>query len=286
MSKLRLVSGQGMSSEMQISKYTIWGSWPRLLVIVAVLTSACSTVLGDLALETETARVLNPGQVEGGAAFEFQTAFDGQEYAFPGFVEFGVLPHLEVLIEPVAAVLIRPTSGGKAATSFGELETTVTGLILEERKYVPALAAGFEVKFPTSNNFAVGSGEYDYRIYGILSKRIGDVDVHLNLGYNIIGSPPGVATKNPLDFEVAAEWFVNPKIDIFAEYNRTNSSVGRSGHGMDFVPTVITAEVAPLTVVGSVGMRYHVNSHLKVFGSFSYDNSDAKLFRTGFSIEY
>lgn len=269
---------------MQVSSYVIQRSWPRLLLIVAVLTSACSTVLGDLALETETARLLKPGQIEGGAAFEFQTAFDGKEYAFPQFVEFGVLPRLELLIEPVAAVLIRPPGG--SATDIGDLETTVTGLVLDEAKYIPALAVGGEVKFPIATNTAVGSGEYDYRIYGILSKRIGAVDVHFNLGYNIIGSPPGVATKNPLDFELAAEWFVNPKIDLFAEVTRTNSAVGRSGKGMPLVSAPAVAEVAPRETIGSVGMRYHVNPHLSIFGSFSYDNSDAKLFRTGFSIKY
>ncbi|MGI8432411.1 MAG: hypothetical protein ACR2II_10340, partial [Chthoniobacterales bacterium] len=95
-----------------------------------------------------------------------------------------------------------------------------------------------------------------------------------------------VATKNPLDFEFALEWFVNPKIDLFAEVNRTNSSVGRSGKGMPPTVAAAIAEVAPLTNVASVGMRYHVNSHLTVFGAFSYDNSNANLFRTGFSIKY
>ena len=270
---------------MKVSEYAIWRSWPCLLVIVTVLTSARSTVFGDLALETETARVLQPGQIEAGAAFEFQTAFDGKEYAIPMFVEIGVLPRLELLIEPVAAVFIRPTPG-QAATDIGDLETTLAGLVLDETKYIPALGVGGEVKFPIATNLAVGSGEYDYRIYGILSKRIGDVDVHFNLGYNIIGSPPGVATKNPLDFELAVEWFVNPKIDIFAEVNRTNSAVGRSGKGMPPAGAVAVAEVAPLETIGSVGMRYHVNPHLTVFGSFSYDNSDAKLFRTGFSVKY
>lgn len=273
---------------MKVTEYAIWRSRLRLLVIGAVLTSACSTVLGDLALETETARILQPGEIEAGAAFEFQTAFDGKEYAVPMFVEFGVLPRLELLIEPVAVVFIRPTPG-PGATDIGDLETTLTGLILDEKKYIPALAVGGEVKFPTATNFAVGSGEYDYRIYGILSKRIGDVDVHFNLGYNIIGSPPGVATKNPLDFELAVEWFVNRRIDLFAEVNRTNSAVGRSGKGMpppDAPAGGTTPEVAPKETIGSVGMRYHINPHLNVFGSFSYDNSDAKLFRTGFSIKY
>ena len=162
-------------------------AWAALLLVL--IFGYDRSVQADLALETETARVLKPGQVEFGTAFEFQTAFDGKEYAVPGFIEFGVLPHLEALIEPVAVVFIRPTPG-PAATDIGDLETTLTYLVLEEKKYVPALALAGEVKFPTATNFAVGSGEYDYRIYGIASKRLGNVAVHFNLGYNIIGSPP------------------------------------------------------------------------------------------------
>ena len=241
----------------------------------------------DLAMETETARVLKPGQVEGGAAFEFQTAFDGKEYAIPMFLEFGVLPHLEALIEPVAQVWIRPTPGPGNGTGLGDLETTLTYLVLEEKKFVPAFAVAGEIKFPTANDVAIDSGEYDYRIYGIASKRIGDVDFHFNLGYNFVGSPPGVATKNPFDFELGAEWFVNPKFDLFAEINQINSAVGRSGKGAAAAAaSMATAEVAPKEIIGSVGVRFHVTRYLDLFGSISYDNSDAKLFRTGFGIKY
>jgi len=203
---------------------------------------------------------------------------------------------LEALIEPVAVVFIRPTPG-QSATDVGDLETTLTYLVLEEKKYVPALALAGEVKFPTATNFAVGSGEYDYRIYGIASKRFGNVDVHFNLGYNIIGSPPGVATKNPLDYELGVEWFINPRFDLFAEINRTESAVGRSGKHGPPGGTIVksktaapadtpTPEVAPRETIGSVGMRFHISSHFDVFGSVSYDNSDAKLFRTGFNVKY
>jgi len=39
-------------------------------------------------------------------------------------------------------------------------------------------------------------------------------------------------------------------------------------------------------LVGSVGVRAHTARHVDVFGSFSYDNNDAKLFRTGVTVKY
>ena len=244
---------------------------------------------GDLAMETETARVLEPGHFEIGTAFEFQTSPNGEEYALPMAVEFGVFHHLEALIEPVPFTSIRPAAG-ESATGLGDLETTLTYLVVEEKQYVPALAIAGEVKFPTAGNRQIGSGEYDYRFYAVASKRLGNVDVHFNLGYNIIGAPPGASTKNPIDVELGAEWFVHPKFDLFAEINYVGSSSSSGGEGTvpaaDTADAGVTPEIAAEELVGSVGVRAHLARHLDMFGSFSYDNNDAKLFRTGITIKY
>ncbi len=269
--------------------------WPRCFVLAIFLGLSVSIVRGDLAIETETARVLEPGHFEIGTAFEFQTSGSGKEYALPMAIEFGVFHHLEALIEPVPFTSIQP-KGGESATGVGDLETTLTYLIIEEKQYVPALAIAGEVKFPTAGNRQIGSGEYDYRFYAIASKRFGNVDVHFNLGYNIVGSPPGVSTQNPIDVEVGAEWFVHPKFDIFAEINYVGSSSGSSSEGASGAAAVaadpsdpgggLTPEIAGEEIVGSAGVRVHVARHFDVFGSFSYDNNDDKLFRTGVSIKY
>ena len=236
-------------------------------------------------METETARVLAPGHVEFGTAFEFQTSPNGEEYALPMAIEFGVFHHLEALIEPVPFTSIH-SPGSKTATGLGDLETTLTFLIVEEKKYVPALALAGEVKFPTARNAQIGSREYDYRFYAIASKRFDHVDVHFNVGYNITGSPPGVSTQNPIDVELGAEWFAHPKFDLFAEINYVGSSASSSNAGEIPDAGAVTPEIAAEELVGSIGIRGHLTRHVDMFGSFSYDNNDAKLFRTGFTIKY
>jgi hypothetical protein len=264
-------------------------SCSRCFVIAVLLIVAGSNAQGDLAMETETARVLEPGRIEVGTAFEFQTSPAGEEYALPMALEFGVFPHLEALIEPVPFTSIRP-KGETAATGVGDLETTLTYLGVEEKQYIPALAIAGEIKFPTAGNRQIGSGEYDYRIYAIASKRLGPVDVHANFGYNIIGSPPGVSTRNPIDVEAGAEWFVHPKFDLFGEINYVGSSASSESSAEAGVPvageSTVTPEIAAEELVGSVGVRAHAGRHVDVFGSFSYDNNDAKLFRTGVTIKY
>ena len=80
-------------------------------------------------------------------------------------------------------------------------------------------------------------------------------------------------------------------------WSHFGTALGRSGKrappdgatiksATDAAASIATAEVAPKEVIGSVGIRVHVSRHLDVFGSTSYDNSDAKLFRTGFNVKY
>lgn len=261
----------------------------RCFVMGVSLIVTGSNARGDLALETETARILQPGHFEIGSAFEFQTSPTGQEYALPMAVEFGLVPRLEVLVEPVPFTSIQPKDSN-SATGVGDLETTLTGLVIEEKQYIPAVAIAGEVKFPTAGNRQIGSGEYDYRVYAIASKLIGPVDVHVNFGYNIIGSPPGVSTQNPIDVEAGAEWLIHPKFDLYGEINYVGSSTSSENAAESGVPIAVesntTPEIAAEELVGTVGVRAHATRHVDVFGSLSYDNNDAKLFRTGVTLKY
>src|SRR5258706_10398116 len=69
----------------------------------------CGQAGADLALETESARLLPPGRWELSAAFEFQTASDGKEYASPLAITVGLMDRLELLVGPVAYTQIAPT---------------------------------------------------------------------------------------------------------------------------------------------------------------------------------
>lgn len=287
---------------------------PWMFAAAAALgVTACVPAYADLAIETETARLVQPGHFEAGAALELQTSPNGKEYAVPLAFEFGVSKRLEVLIEPVPVTSIRPP-GSAAATGFGDVETTLTYLLRPEKLSCPALALGGEIKIPTAHNRQIGSGKFDYRLYGIASKRMGQFDLHANLGYNIIGAPAGVRTRNPLDLELAAEWFVNKKFNLFAEVTYVGSSfggvrstglppAGGGGAGGGGTPGgegpnsifrrsdtsdngggglgVSTPEVAGKEVVGSIGLRTRLTNSSDFFSSFSYDNNRAKLLRTG-----
>lgn len=268
----------------QTRKYSLPSHYQSIILLLfLVLTSL--PVCADLALETETARIRTVGQWELSTAAEFQTSPDGKENAFPMALEYGASRRLELLFEPVPSTSIHP-NGGKSATGSGDTEVTMEYLLAFENRHRPAIAIAGEVKFPTARNRQIGSGKRDYRLFAVASKRNGNVDYHFNLGYNITGKPDGVETKNPIDFSFAAEWFRTPKYDLLAEITYVGSSGGTDAEGATAPLPVLTPEIAGKEIVGSIGIRRHLRNNLDLFGTFSYDNNEAKLFRTGFATKF
>src|SRR5258706_6281816 len=92
----------------------------------------CGRAGADLALETESARLLPPGKWELSAAFEFQTASDGKEYATPLAIAVGLMERMELLIEPVPYVKIAP-SDESGAHGVGDTEITLQYLLVKEQ---------------------------------------------------------------------------------------------------------------------------------------------------------
>ena len=262
----------------------------------------------DLSLETETARLLPPGHFELSMAGEYQGSRDGGEFALPLALEVGVLPRLELLIEPTPYVGIYP-KGEKKIHGVGDIEVTTTFLAFEESDYLPAIAFAVEWKAPTARNLNIGTRKSDFAFYFITSKRFGPLDVHANVAYTIIGKPTGVNVKNTWALSLAGDYRLSPKWDVFAEVTYTTSARGplpksgaASGDGSDGASapvavvtgeggatvgsTTSIAEVGGTELIGTVGVRHHLTEHVDVFGSFSYDNADAKLFRTGFTVKF
>ena len=279
------------------------------IVVAAAFAFAGHQAHADLAFETETARVIEPGKWQLSSAFEFQFGSSGKEYAFPLAIEYGLFKDFEILLEPVPYVSVHP-KGEKSIGGVGDTELTLNYLVVHEQRVLPAISLAGEVKFPTARKLQLGSGEFDYRIFLAASKRIGPVDFHANIGYNIIGSPPGVNTRNPLDLALAAEWFVSKDFDLYAEVTYQGTSLGSTKGGSaggdtgDGATTKIvkgakgakgakatsesalTPEVGGKAVVGTAGVRWHATEAVDVFSSFSFDNSHDKLVRFGMSVKF
>ena len=263
---------------------------PRRVLLIVLAGSFWlkpDAALADLSLETETARILAPKHFEVSMAFEYQFASSGREAALPFAIEAGLLPRLELLIEPTAYVGIFP-SEGKRAQGMGDVEVTLTFLALNERKYLPAIAVAGEVKFPTASNPQIGTGAYDYTPYFIVSKRFGDLDVHANFSYTFLGKPSGVSVKNTWALALAGDYKLHRKWDVFAEVMYTTSGRGSASieGGTGGEGTGAIAEIAGVELIGTAGLRHHLTKHLDLFGSVSFDNAHATLVRTGLTWKF
>jgi hypothetical protein len=234
-------------------------------------------------LETETARLLKQGRFKIEATYEHQVSSEGTEIDVPMAFEYGILDQLELAVEPVWYTAILPKVG-RHAKGIGDVEATLTFRFLEESDYVPALAVGFETKFPTARDDLIGTGKFDYRGVLIASKRYGDFETHFNFGYTIVGQAGPVHLDNIFDFALAEEWHVVPqKFDIVAEGLANTPSAPENPEGTTNDAT-IAPEAAGGEIVGLLGVRYYVLPNMFASLGLTYDNNQALLIRPGLSV--
>ena len=246
------------------------------LVGLGTLLSLPAAGIATQPLETETARVLPSGALELETTFEYQTSSEGQELATPLALEYGVTDRLELLVEPVFYTAILPKTGAHAK-GLGDVEVTATYLAIRESGAFPALAFAAEVKVPTARNKLIGTGSTDYTGYLIASKRFGAFDTHANLSYAIIGEPAGTTLNNVFGLALAAEWHLNPKLDLVGEF-LTNTAAAPEGSSEQ---DPLNPEVAGAEMVGMLGTQYQIAPKVMLALGVTYDNNQAVLIRPG-----
>ncbi|MDQ6802977.1 MAG: transporter [Acidobacteriota bacterium] len=235
-------------------------------------------------LETETARLLPAGVVKLEGTLEAQTSKEGRERAFPLVIEYGLTDRTELTVEPVFGTAIRPKAGPSAAGP-GDLEITLTHLLLPESSGAPALAVAGELKLPTARNRLIGTGKTDYTLWGIASKRIARIDLHGNIGYTVVGRPPGTRLSNTINYALAEEFHATPTFDVVSEVVGNTSATGdrseTSSTGNTTTPELAGAENSFL-----LGVRYHARPNLFLSIGLSYDNNHALLVRPGVTYRF
>jgi hypothetical protein len=250
-------------------------------VLIGLLFGMLSITICDAqVLETETARLRPAGSVTAGGNFEWQTSSEGRERAVPFVVELGLLDRLELLVEPVAGTAILPKVG-RHASGAGDLEVTASYLARRETPGFPALAVAGEVKLPTAKDVLIGTGKTDYAGYLIASKALGRFDFHANLGYTVIGQPPGVELSNIVGGALAGEYFPSDRMEFYAEV-LGNTSTGSGGEGTKPEGQgAVSPEATGGELVGTLGAGVHLAPSLLFSLSLSYDNNSALLIRPG-----
>jgi outer membrane putative beta-barrel porin/alpha-amylase len=252
--------------------------WLTLLTLAAPAVPARA----GAPLETETARFPPRGVFEAEAALEVQQSSDGRESALPLAFEYGLTDRLTLMAEPVPFTRIHPKSA-PGATGIGDLEVTLSSLLLPESHRRPAFALAGEVKVPTAESMLIGSDQYDYAGYLIASKRLGKLDAHANLGYTVVGHPTGVAVENTFNYALAGEFSLAPRWTLVGEFLGNTAAV--SGEGASNEATT-TPEISGGEQIGMIGARYWLARRFVASLGITVDNTGAVLVRPGIGAKF
>ena len=253
---------------------------PSLALAAGALT--CPAASHAQLLETETARLLRRGWLKLETSYEFQTSAEGTEAALPFGIEYGATNRLELMLEPVPLVTIRP-NGDRHVTGVGDLEATLTYALRAERGRVPAVAIAAEAKFPTARDPLIGTRATDYTAYVIASERLGHVDAHAHFGYTIVGDPPGANLNNVWNLAAAVEYFRNQSFELYAEALGSTASAPEGAEG-DRGPNVLVPEAAGGEFVASAGVAYRPARNVRLSVGVSYDNTSALQLRPSVAV--
>ena len=82
---------------------------------------------------------------------------------------------------------------------------------MNEEGCLPSMSLGFSIKTETGDaEKSLGTSEVDYGITGIMSKEIGKLTSHLNVGYAFVGEPE----KDTCSYGLAMEYPIDENLNI------------------------------------------------------------------------
>jgi hypothetical protein len=232
-------------------------------------------------LETETARLRVKGAVQAGANVDLQTSTEGHELAIPFLFEYGITDRWELVVEPVAGTWIRPHAGRRAAGA-GDTEVTLQYLAASETGRRPAMAVAGEVKIPSARNSLIGTGRTDVAAYFIASKRVGNLDAHLNVSYTVVGQPPNAPSlSNTIGGAFAGMYSLTTRWRVYGEVLTVTAATSQGEQTVLSSAGPLVPEAAGQELVGTIGTGVYLTPKLFLSLGISYDNTRAVLFRPG-----
>ena len=234
-------------------------------------------------LEAETAKLARPGALKIDAGFEREQESGRSQFNVPFALEYAASRRVQLRLEPILYSKIRQPNG-VLASGLGDLELAATVVARPESRAVPGIAFAAEVKIPGAASKHLGSGEADYTADVILSKRLAGFDAHLNLGYTVVGRPPGVRTRNVWGFALAAERRF-ARFDAVAEIVGDTEAFAPGVAGARFGEGALAPELAGEQFAATLGARYHLGDRVVFSLGASYEHDHAVEIRPGLSVK-
>ncbi|MBI3999753.1 MAG: transporter [Candidatus Omnitrophica bacterium] len=177
---------------------------------------------GARPLTTEDAGVAGKGhvQAEVGNGFTWQRGGD-RSYTLLLTPIYGLTDRIELSAEFPFTVLRREggEEGDQIETGFSDTNLVFKGLVIPERRFVPATLFKSYVKLSNGDeDEGLGSGDEDVGLISVFTKTIQKATFHANVGYVFVGSRSDESLNNFLVYAFAGEYALTEKLKLTGEW--------------------------------------------------------------------
>ncbi len=197
---------------------------PILFLIVLLMVLApfpAFALMENRPTNTSAPALLKQGhfQFATGGVFLRQPNRD-KEWDWVSDLEYGVFDWLEYDLEI-------PRVSLKNADGLGDVAMTWAINPIKESEYIPIVSLAFTMKTQSGDqDRGLGTGKNDYTALMLLSKQMDNWTLIMNLGYKVVGKPPGENLRDTFSSNFSVAYEIAEKISLVGEiYGETNPDI-------------------------------------------------------------
>lgn len=144
--------------------------------------------------------VATPAEIPKPGVLQFEFGYDSNfrarevraEHALPLTLRYSAAKRLLLHADFDAVRSETDEQTRERATGIGDTRVGFQVVALEDTKEHPALAFAYFVKLPTADEEkGLGTGRFDHKLVGLLSKKFGETDLDVNVAYLLVGREGG-----------------------------------------------------------------------------------------------
>ena len=144
--------------------------------------------------------VANPAEIPEKGVLQLEFGYDSNfrardvraEHSLPVTLRYSAAKRLLLHLDFDAVRSETDEPSRERVTGFGDTRVGFQVVALEEAAGHPALAFAYFAKLPTADEEkGLGTGRFDHKLVGLLSKKFGEMDVDFNVAYLVVGREDG-----------------------------------------------------------------------------------------------
>jgi hypothetical protein len=144
--------------------------------------------------------VANPAEIPEPGVLQLEFGYDSNfrardvraEHTLPVTLRYSAAKRLLLQLDFEAVRAETDEQTRRRSTGFGDTRVGLQVVALEDGPGRPALAFAYFAKLPTADESeGLGTGRFDHKLVGLLSKKVGETDFDFNVAYLLVGKEDG-----------------------------------------------------------------------------------------------